>query len=150
MLVLAHNRTYGIDYLITRSSNNYGLRQYEEKLIPKCIASIKKGKKIPIHGDGSYVRDWIYVKDNVDAIFFLIERGIRNDIINIAAKNYLTNLEVVKQISDWHGSDDSEYLSRVSFVENRWGQDLRYSVDVSKINSMGWKAKHTKGIHKWF
>jgi len=146
MLVHAYKRTYDIDYVITRSSNNYGERQYEEKLIPKCIASIKNGKKIPLHGDGTYVRDWIYVKDNVDAIFFLIENGVKNDIFNIAAENYLTNIEVAESILKWYDCG----REKIQFVENRWGQDLRYAVDVSKIMILGWKCKHQNGIHKWF
>ncbi len=75
MLVKSYSRTYNLDYLITRSSNNYGPRQFEEKLIPKCITSLEQDKKIPVHGDGSYVRDWIYVKDKAGAILHLIQRG---------------------------------------------------------------------------
>ena len=83
MLVMAYHRTYGLDYIITRSANNYGPRQYEEKLIPKCISSIRDGKKIPIHGDGSYIRDWTYVEDNVDAIIHIINQGCKNEIFNM-------------------------------------------------------------------
>ena len=146
-LVLAYYRTYGIDYLITRSSNNYGDRQYEEKLIPKCIKSIKEGKQIPIHGDGSYVRDWLYVKDNVDAILTLIESGRKNDIFNIGSGNRIKNLDIAKQIINWFGAD---YESTIQFVPNRWGQDLRYALNTDKLLSTGWKPKHTKGLYKWF
>jgi dTDP-glucose 4,6-dehydratase len=146
-LVLAYNRTYGIDYIITRSSNNYGERQYEEKLIPKTIKCIQDGKKIPIHGDGSYVRDWIYVKDNADAILFLIEKNIKNQIFNIGSGNRIENINVVKNILDWYNAD---YESNIQFVPNRWGQDLRYALNTDKINNMGWKPKHPKGIYKWF
>ena len=146
MLVYSYARTYNLDYLITRSSNNYGSRQYEEKLIPKCITSLKEGKKIPIHGDGSYVRDWTYVKDNVDAIMLLVEQGVKNDTFNIGSENYLTNLDVVDTILGW----TSCTRDSVAFVENRWGQDLRYAVNVSKIKKLGWKPKHTDGIYRWF
>lgn len=146
MLVLSYHRTYGFDYLITRTSNNYGERQYREKLIPKSLHSLRNEKKIPVHGDGSYVRDWTYVKDNVSALLMLIEKGIKNDLYNIAAENFMTNMEVVKQVLEWEGKDESQ----IQFVENRWGQDLRYAVDSSKMRKLGWQPKYDKGLHKWF
>ena len=146
MFVLAYHRTYGINYLITRSSNNYGPRQYCEKLIPKTIKCIDTHKKIPLHGDGSYVRDWIYVKDNVDAIYSLIALGIKNQVFNIGANNHLTNLEVVTDLLNSFGKG----VHQIQFVPNRWGQDLRYSLDTTKICSLGWTPKHTKGIFKWW
>jgi len=146
MLVLAYNRTYGIDYIITRSSNNYGERQYEEKLIPKCIACIENNKKIPIHGDGSYVRDWLYVKDNVDGIFTILEAGIKNEIFNIAAENYMTNLDIANIILSWFFCGKET----IQFVENRWGQDLRYAVSSSKLRNLGWKPLHKDGLYRWF
>lgn len=146
MLVLAYHRTYGLDYIITRSSNNYGERQYEEKLIPKCLFSIMNDKKIPIHGDGSYVRDWLYVKDNVDGVFAIIESGVKNETYNIAAENYMTNLEIANIILSWfkHNSE------MIQFVENRWGQDLRYAVSYSKLKNLGWIPEHKNGLYKWF
>lgn len=147
MLVLAYHRTYGIDYIISRSANNYGPRQYEEKLIPKCLSSLAAGKKIPVHGDGSYIRDWTYVKDNVSGIFYIIDSGTKNEIYNIASENHMTNLEVIDQVIEWSSSvrEDS-----IQFVENRWGQDLRYSIDSSKLRQLGWEPKYPTGIHKWF
>ena len=146
MLVLSYSRTYGIDYIITRSANNYGPRQYEEKLIPKCISSIEQEKKIPVHGDGSYIRDWTHVEDNVSAIFTILNSGVKNEVYNIAAENHMTNLEVIDSVLSWFGKS-REYIKH---VPNRWGQDLRYSVDSSKIKSLGWEPKYKKGIHKWF
>jgi len=146
-LVLAYHRTYDIDYLITRSSNNYGERQYEEKLIPKSIKCLQEGKKIPIHGDGTYIRDWIYVKDNAQGILSLIENKKKNDIYNIGSGNRLQNIEVVKQIIDWFGVD---FEDSVQFVSNRWGQDVRYALNTDKINNIGWQPKYPKGIYKWF
>ena len=146
MLVLAYNRTYGLDYIITRSANNYGPRQYEEKLIPKCISSIKSGKKIPIHGDGSYIRDWTYVEDNVDAIIHIINKGFKNEIFNIAAENHMTNLEVAEVISSWFEKTTDDTCM---FVENRWGQDLRYSISSNKLKSTGWVPKFKSGLHKY-
>jgi len=145
MLVMSYHRTYGLNYIISRTSNNYGERQFEEKLIPKSINCIKNNKQIPIHGDGSYIRDWTYVKDNVSAYMLLLEKGVKNDIYNIAAENYLTNLQVAKQVLQWMDKTDS-YLK---FVENRWGQDLRYAVDSSKIRTLGWVPKYQQGLYKF-
>jgi len=146
MLVLSYNRTYGMNYLITRSSNNYGERQYEEKLIPKSITYLKNNKKIPLQGDGTYVRDWIYVKDNVEAIYQLIVKGYKNEIFNIGSRNRMKNIEVVNEVLKWMDKDNSSII----FVPNRWGQDLRYALNTDKIESIGWKAKYNKGIYKWF
>jgi dTDP-glucose 4,6-dehydratase len=146
MLVMSYNRTYGLQYVITRSSNNYGERQYEEKLIPKSINYLKNGKKIPLQGDGTYIRDWIYVKDNVEAIYHIIKHGSKNQIFNIGARNRMRNIEVVSCILEWMGKDKDSIV----FVPNRWGQDLRYALCNDKIQSIGWKPKHTKGIYKWF
>ena len=145
MLVLSYYRTFGLEYIITRSANNYGPRQYEEKLIPKCLNSLQNGKQIPVHGDGSYIRDWTYVKDNVEALFHIIESGLKNQTYNIAAENHMTNLEVVDTILKWKEKDRRS----VKFVDNRWGQDLRYSVSAKKIRKIGWEPKHSKGIYKW-
>lgn len=146
MLVLSYHRTYGIDYLITRSSNNYGERQYEEKLIPKSIRYIQDNKKIPLHGDGSYVRDWIYVKDNVKAIYHIINNQNKNETYNVGARNRMTNLDVVTSVLNWFGKGKE----CITFVQNRWGQDLRYALNTDKIESTGWNPVHNKGIYKWF
>lgn len=146
MLVTAYSRTYGIDYIITRSSNNYGPRQYEEKLIPKCLSCLEANKKIPVHGDGSYIRDWTYVKDNVDGILTILEQQIKNECFNIASENYMTNIEVVRTVIDWLGKDESS----IEFVPNRWGQDVRYAVDATKLRSTGWLPSHPSGLYRWF
>lgn len=143
MLVLSYHRTYGINYLMTRSSNNYGDRQYIEKLIPKSLRCIDENKKIPLHGDGSYVRDWIYVKDNVDAIYHLIISEKINDVYNIGANNYLKNLDVVNTLLKLKNKDSS----LIQYVENRWGQDLKYSINTDKINNLGWYPKYNNGIY---
>lgn len=142
MLVLAYRRTYGLNYIITRSANNYGPRQYEEKLIPKCISSIRDGKKIPIHGDGSYIRDWTYVKDNVSGLIHLLDmkddKRVINNTFNVASENHMKNLEVVSQIC---GKMGEELKSSIKFVENRWGQDLRYSISAKKLRDLGWNPE---------
>ena len=146
MLVLSYSRTYGIKYIIARSANNYGERQYEEKLIPKALSSIESDKKIPVHGDGTYIRDWTYVKDNVNGIFCIIEDSVENEIFNVAAENHMTNLEVLNIVLNWMGKTRKE----LKFVKNRWGQDLRYSISSKKIRKLGWTPDQNKGLYKWF
>ncbi|MBN2018180.1 MAG: GDP-mannose 4,6-dehydratase [Candidatus Cloacimonetes bacterium] len=144
--VLAYNRTYGIDYIITRSSNNYGIRQYPEKLIPKTIVSGLNNRKMTIHGDGSYIRSWIHVRDNCAAILSLIENNCFNDIFNICSGLEYTNLEIVNMVYDSLGTD-----SNLQFVDNRWGQDVRYSISTDKIkNKISWKVKYDikKSMHE--
>jgi len=145
MLIFSYSRTYGIDFVITRSANNYGPRQYEEKLLPKCVQCIEQGKKIPIHGDGSYIRDWTYVKDNISGIFVILESAVRNEIFNIASENHMKNLEAVDEILKWY-EKDREFIE---FVPNRWGQDLRYSISSKKLRKLGWKPKYPTGIYNW-
>ena len=145
MLILAYARTYGVEFVVSRSANNYGERQFEEKLIPKCISSILEGKRIPIHGDGTYIRDWTYVKDNVSALFCILENGKRNEIYNVSAENHMKNLEVVDEILSWYGKG----RECVEFVPNRWGQDLRYSISSKKLRDIGWQPKHQAGIFQW-
>ncbi len=132
-LVTSYARTYGLEFIITRSSNNYGPRQYEEKLISKAISCLKNNKKIPLHGDGSYMRDWIYVKDNAMAILQLIEKDVKNEIFNISGGLHLSNNQVIKEICEWFGHKD--WLSHVNYVDNRLGQDLRYSISSKKIEN---------------
>ena len=138
MILLAYGRTYDIPYQICRSSNNYGLRQYPEKLIPKIIECLNEDRPIPIHGDGSYIRDWTYVKDNVEGIYKTCFTDKVNQIWNISSNNCLSNLEVLEQVSKWMGKEP-----KINFIENRHGQDMRYSISSSKIrNELGWNPQH--------
>ena len=144
MMIMSYGRTFGIDYKITRSTNNYGPRQYPEKLIPKCIDSIESGKKIPLHGDGSYVRDWIHVEDNVAGIWYVIEYGENRNVYNISGNNPLSNVDVVRRVCSWFDIED--YESHIEFVENRLGQDARYSINSRKIEDLCWSRKFGKGL----
>lgn len=138
MILFSYGRTYGIDYQICRSSNNYGPRQYPEKLIPKIIECLNEEKPIPLHGDGSYVRDWTYVKDNVEGVYKVCFAETKNQIWNISANNCLTNNEIVKSVSEWMGKSPN-----IKYVENRLGQDVRYSISSEKVRSqLGWKPTH--------
>jgi dTDP-glucose 4,6-dehydratase len=147
MFVLSYSRTYELDFIMTRSSNNYGLRQYPEKLIPQIIYCLENNKKIPIHGDGSYIRDWIEVKENVKAIYHLLLHGKRNEIYNISSNNHLTNLEVVQQVCQWY--DIKDYIQHIEYVPNRLGQDARYSISSDKLRATGYKAQECGGLRKF-
>jgi dTDP-glucose 4,6-dehydratase len=137
LFVLAYVRTYGLNAVITRCTNNYGRYQFPEKLIPKAIIRAKRDKKIPIYGTGKNVRDWIYVKDHCEAINLVLEKGVRGEIYNVSSGEEKTNLEVVNEIVDIIGKKDL-----IEFVEDRPGHDIRYSLDSSNIRELGWTPKH--------
>ena len=138
MFVLAYVRTYGLNAVITRCTNNYGRYQFPEKLIPKAIIRAKMDMKIPIYGTGKNVRDWIYVLDHCEAINLVLERGERGEIYNVSSGEEKTNLEVVSEILRIMDKPDL-----VEFVEDRPGHDIRYSLDSSKVRELGWKPKHS-------
>ena len=145
MLIRSYGRTYGVPYMISRSTNNYGPRQYFEKLIPKIVQSIRNNQKVPIHGDGSYVRDWIHVSDNVYAIYKIIEyienTGEINTVFNISSECLMSNLEVVNLIKDRLNIIENI----VEFVPNRSGQDVRYAISNKKLRELtGWKPAFEK------
>ena len=134
MLCLAYYSTYDIDTIITRTSNNFGPYQYQEKLIPKTIVSAYKNKKIPIYGDGRQIRDWIYVTDNCRAIQKVIESGAPGQIYNISAENQIENISIVKKILQIMKKPEE----LIEHVTDRPGHDKRYSLDASKIRKIGW------------
>lgn len=138
MFVLAYVRTYGLDALITRCTNNYGPYQFPEKLIPKSIIRAKMGMKIPIYGTGKNVRDWIYVRDHCRAIGLVLEKGERGEVYNISGGAEKTNLEVVSEILGIMGKPDL-----AEFVEDRPGHDIRYSLDSSRVKELGWEPEHS-------
>ncbi len=136
--VFAYNRTYGINSIITRCSNNYGTRQYPEKLVPKTIMSVMHDRPMTIHGDGSYVRSWVHAKDHADAILSIVKSQKRNEIYNICSGEQYTNLEIITMIYKAMGKEPN-----LKFVPNRWGQDLRYAISTKKIEEhINWKASH--------
>lgn len=152
LITLAYAKTYGLDVTISRCSNNYGPRQFSEKLIPLIIKNIKEGKNIPIYGDGNNVRDWIYVEDHCEAIDLIINKGRSGQIYNISAHYELANISLAKLIINKFGLDDE----RITFVNDRLGHDLRYSLDTEKIeNELSWhpSVSFEEGIEKtlnWF
>lgn len=137
MLIKAWHRTYNINYILLRPSNNYGIGQYIEKLIPKSVKYLNLGRKIPIHNNGSPVRGWLHAADTASAVIHLIEKNIKNEIYNISGNYYDTNLNVSKKIIKNFNGDD-EYKKYLDFSYSRKGQDVRYSVDDSKLKATGW------------
>ncbi len=147
LIINSYSVTYGSDVIITRCTNNYGPRQFAEKLIPKTIILANQNHKIPIYGNGSNIRDWIYVDDHCDAVSLVFFNGVSGKSYNISANNEIDNLTIVKKILNI--MDKSEDL--IEFVEDRPGHDFRYSMDSKKITSeLNWKTKLSfdKGLEK--
>ena len=140
VFVLAYARTYGLEAMITRCTNNYGPYQFPEKLIPKTIIRAKEGLKIPIYGTGENVRDWIYVTDHCRAVEQVLNRGRRGEIYNISAGEERTNLFIAKFILEMLGKSEDQ----IEFVEDRPGHDARYSLDSSRIREeLGWRPERS-------
>lgn len=137
-IVFAWSRTYDLPYLMTRTTNNYGKRQHVEKLIPCAISKILKGHKVPIHGSGSYVRNWIHVEDNVEAIFKVIDKGLLNEVYHIASDEEYSVNEIVRSICE---SMKIDFNESVTYNSDRAGADLRYALDCQKIKDLGWTQK---------
>jgi len=147
-LVRAYGNTYDMPYLISNCSNNYGPRQFPEKLIPLCIHNILNDKPLPIYGDGSNIRDWLYVIDHAIAIDALFHNGKRQETYNIGGLNEKTNLELVKTLCRSmdkacnHDLGTAEKL--ITFVKDRAGHDQRYAIDCTKLtNELKWQPTVT-------
>lgn len=139
-LVRAYYETYGLPITITNCSNNFGPYQFPEKFIPLAITNIVEGKKVPVYGDGLYVRDWLYVVDHCRAIDLVLNKGKVGETYLVGGMTKdIPNLEVVKQILKIMGVQESS----IEYVKDRPGHDRRYAVDWSKIQSeLGWKPEH--------
>lgn len=139
LLVSSYARTYGIRCIITRCTNNFGPCQFPEKLVPKTIIRLIKNLKVPLYGDGSQIRSWIYVYDHVQAIEELLKKGRAGETYNITAYEEITNKTIVEKILDILGKSHG----MIECVGDRPGHDKRYSVDSSKIeNETGWKPRY--------
>ncbi len=136
LLVRAFNHTYGSDALICRASNNYGPRQYPEKLIPLCILNALAGDPLPVYGDGMQVRNWLHVSDFCTAISVVLERGEAGEVYNVGGPDELPNMDVVKRILELTGRDES----LIEYVTDRPGHDRRYSLSADRTEGLGWKA----------
>jgi len=137
LLCRSYFETYGLPVVVTRSSNNYGPYQHPEKLIPKTIIYALENKPIPVYGTGENIRDWLYVEDNCEAIDVVLHKGTEGEAYNIGAQQEMKNIDVVKIILKL--SNRPEKL--ISFVKDRPGHDVRYSLDIEKIRKLGWKPK---------
>jgi dTDP-glucose 4,6-dehydratase len=138
MLILAWARTYNIEYVILRPTNNYGIGQYPEKLIPLSVKNIMRGLKIRLHNNGTPVRNWLHADDTAEAVMTIIESGNVNEIYNVAGGFEQANIDTVKKIiMAYHDSESWE--DHVDFSYSRIGQDVRYALDDDKLRSLGWK-----------
>lgn len=140
MLILAWARTYEVPYVIVRPSNNYGIGQYAEKLIPHSVKNLSLGKKVPLHDKGTPIRTWLHAVDTAKAVVTIIEAGVKNEIYNISGNIELKNYDVVKNIIRFMGLKGS-VESYLDLSVTRPGQDIRYSIDDSKLKKLGWKPE---------
>ncbi len=166
MIARAYHDTYGLPVLVTRCSNNYGPYHFPEKLIPLVINNILAGRRLPVYGDGSNVRDWLYVDDHASAIDAVLRRGRVGQVYNVGGFNEQTNINIVRLIIDivhrimtdepqyqslLSGSVDDINYSLIDFVTDRPGHDMRYAIDPTKIvRELGWapRTPFDKGIEK--
>jgi dTDP-glucose 4,6-dehydratase len=137
LLARSYFVTYNLPVVITRSSNNFGPYQHPEKLIPLFITNMLENKKVPLYGDGKNIRDWLYVKDNCEAIDFILHHGVAGEIYNIAANNEKSNIEITRLLLKELGKDKSF----IQYVKDRPGHDRRYSLNCEKIYKLGWRPK---------
>ena len=138
LLINSYFTTFNSDVIITRCTNNYGPRQFAEKLVPKTILLAYHNKKIPIYGNGKNIRDWIYVDDHCDAVLSALHHGKSGESYNISANNEIDNLAIVRKILEIMNKPET----LIEFVEDRPGHDLRYSLYSTKISDqLGWKVK---------
>lgn len=138
MLVKAYGRTFNIDYTITRCSNNYGANQDNEKLIPHFIDLLKNDKPVTVYGNGSNIRDWLFVEDHCDAIWEVFTKAQSGSIYNIWGNNEYSNIEITRILLNEMGKDENY----ITFVTDRPGHDKRYAIDASKIkNELWWEPK---------
>ncbi|MAE65086.1 MAG: dTDP-glucose 4,6-dehydratase [Phycisphaeraceae bacterium] len=141
LLVRAAHRTFGLDVLITRCSNNFGPYQFPEKVVPLFVTNLIEDRKVPLYGDGLNVRDWIHVLDHCEAVAAVFERGARGAVYNIGADNERTNLELTQMILDAMGRGP-EMIERVT---DRPGHDRRYAIDSSRIQGeLGWRPTRSQ------
>jgi dTDP-glucose 4,6-dehydratase len=147
-LVRAYYHTYGLPTLTTNCSNNYGPRQFPEKLIPLIILNALNSQPLPIYGDGQNIRDWLYVEDHCEAIYLVLQQSSIGETYNIGGNNELTNLAVVEKIcallDELAPKPNFHYSSLITFVKDRPGHDRRYAIDCSKIKKdLGWEPKES-------
>lgn len=136
-LLNSYQETYGMKFVITRSSNNYGPRQYNEKLLPKMILNFMNKRSIGLYGDGKQIRDWTYVDDNSHGVYLLSTMGNIGEIYNISANNEMENIEICNLVAKIMNQN----FSHVKYIKDRLGHDFRYSINTDKIRALGWRPK---------
>jgi len=140
MLVLAWARTYNIEYVILRPTNNYGIGQYPEKLVPLSVKNLQRGLKIRLHNDGTPVRNWLHADDTARAVMTIIDAEVRNEIYNVAGGFEQPNHETVRKIiKSYSGADN--WKDYVDFTYSRQGQDVRYALNDTKLRALGWSPQ---------
>ena len=140
MLAMAFHRTFGMDVLVTRCSNNYGPYQFPEKVIPLFVTNLMHGEQVPLYGDGKNVRDWLHVVDHCEAILAVLEGGRAGEVYNIGGNNERSNLELTHSILDIMGKDHN----MIRPVADRLGHDRRYAIDASKMkDELGWQPSRS-------
>ena len=139
LIALAHHHTHGLPVVITRSSNNYGPHQYPEKIIPLFITNLLGGRPVPVYGDGLNVRDWCHVEDNCAAIDLVLRRGAAGEIYNIGTGHETTNLDLTHLVLAAMGKGHKA----IEFVEDRLGHDRRYSLDATRVRTLGWSPRRS-------
>ena len=154
-LVRAWAETYDLPVLLTNCSNNYGPFHFPEKLVPVIILNALAGEDLPIYGDGSNLRDWLYVEDHADALLTVLDKGVVNRTYNIGGENERTNLELVRILcailDDLRPLAEGSYADQITFVTDRPGHDARYAIDPSRIrDELGWRPSVTveEGLRK--
>jgi dTDP-glucose 4,6-dehydratase len=155
-LVRAWAETYGLPVILTNCSNNYGPYHFPEKLIPVVILNALAGKDLPIYGDGSNVRDWLYVEDHADALLLVVQKGQLGRSYNIGGENERSNLELVKTLCEildrlQPRADRKSYAEQITFVTDRPGHDARYAIDPTRLREeLGWRPSVTveEGLEK--
>jgi dTDP-glucose 4,6-dehydratase len=139
MLISAWARTHDIPWVIIRPTNNYGIGQYVEKLIPKAVKSLTIGRRIPLHEKGLPRRTWLHVSDTASAVTTIVESGVTGEIFNISGNYEDSNISIARKIIKMHTGSDN-YDDYIDLSWSRPGQDVRYSIDDSKLQKLGWKA----------
>jgi len=140
LMCQAYWATHKVPVIVTHCSNNYGPYQYPEKIIPYFIFKAMAGEKLPIYGDGLYVRDWIWVTDHAKALDILLHKGVPGEIYNIGANNERSNIEITKMILKFLSKPEDQF----EFVKDRPGHDRRYAIDPRKIVKLGWKPEYPR------
>lgn len=141
MLILAWARTYGVEYILLRPTNNYGIGQYPEKLIPLSVKNLMRNRKIRLHNAGTPVRNWLHADDTANAVIQIIDSGITNEIYNVAGGFEQKNIDTILKVIDNFFEEEYKWEEHIDFSYSREGQDIRYALNDDKLRALGWAPK---------